>query len=113
MNLKGKVHEIGLTQEVSGTFKKRSIIIEYAENPTYPEYIAMEVQQDKTAILNDYLVGQEVDIEFNLKGRPWTNKEGKTSYFNTLVIWKISKIGSAPSQVAQNSPAGEEDDLPF
>lgn len=118
MNLKGKIHEIGETQEVSGTFKKRQVIVEYAENPTYPEFIAMEMQQDKTSVLNDYQVGQEVDVDFNLRGRPWTNKEGKTTYFNTLVIWKIAKIGSAPSAVAQptsnnSAGAGAGDDLPF
>lgn len=113
MNLKGKIHEIGLIQQVSDTFKKRSLVIEYAENPSYPEYISLELQQDKVNIVNDYQVGQEVDLEFNLKGRPWTNKEGKTSYFNTLVIWKIAKIGE--TIITTNTVNSEADggDLPF
>lgn len=95
MNLKGKIHEIGNIIEVTEKFKKRSVIIEYAENPSYPEFIALEVQQDKVNILNDYKVGQEVDIEFNLRGREWTNKDGIKTYFNTLVIWRIAKIGNS------------------
>ena len=50
MEIKGKVHEIGAVQQVSETFKKRDLIVEYAENPTYPEYIRFEALQDKTAL---------------------------------------------------------------
>jgi hypothetical protein len=47
MEIKGKVHEVGATQQVSETFKKRDLIVEYAENPTYPEYIRFEAYKTK------------------------------------------------------------------
>ena len=122
MELKGKVHEIGALQQVSETFKKRDLIIEYAENPTYPEFIRFEALQDKTALLDTFKAGDEVEVFFNLRGRPWTDKTGKTSYFNSLVIWRINAIAAgapaaatpayaAPVDVS-NTP-GEDDDLPF
>ncbi|TDG37367.1 DUF3127 domain-containing protein [Pedobacter changchengzhani] len=124
MELKGKVHEVGATQQVSETFKKRDLIIEYAENPTYPEYIRFEALQDKAALLDTFKAGDEVEVFFNLRGRPWTNKEGVTSYFNSLVIWRINAIagGVAPAAVTPeyaakpvdvSNTAGEDDDLPF
>lgn len=117
MEIKGKIHEIGSTQQVSETFKKRSVIVEYAENPTYPEYVNLELQQDKTSLLDMFRVGDEVDVFFNLKGRPWTDRTGKTSYFNTLVIWRINKLGessSAPTQQEYvSTPPDADDDLPF
>lgn len=103
MELKGKVHEIGATQQVSDTFTKRSLVIEYAENPTYPEYIQFEAIQDKTALLDGLKAGDEVEVSFNLRGRPWTNKEGVTSYFNSLVIWKLTKGVSSSDNKSQES----------
>lgn len=119
MELKGKVHEVGELQQVSETFKKRDLIIEYAENPTYPECIKFETMQDKTSLLDSVKTGDEVEVSFNLRGRPWTDKTGKVSYFNSLVIWRVNKIGSATTASQYAPPAdlisnpGEEDDLPF
>jgi len=122
MEIKGKVHEVGATQQVSETFKKRDLIVEYAENPTYPEYIRFELLQDKCPLLDTLKVGDEVEVFFNLRGRPWTDKTGKTSYFNSLVIWRLNALAgatqatntpayAAPADVS-NSP-GDDDDLPF
>ena len=122
MEIKGKVHEIGALQQVSETFKKRDLIIEYAENPTYPEYIRFEALQDKTALFDSLKQGDDVEVSFNLRGRPWTDKTGKTSYFNSLVVWRINALTNSAAAAATpayappadlNSTAGEEDDLPF
>ncbi len=123
MEIKGKVHEIGAVQQVSETFKKRDLIIEYAENPTYPEYIRFESLQDKTALLDNLKVGDDIEVSFNLRGRPWTNKDGVTSYFNSLVVWRITALANtagataaAPQYAAPadvSTAAGEDDDLPF
>lgn len=122
MEIKGKVHEIGAIQQVSETFKKRDLIIEYAENPTYPEFIRFEALQDKTTLFDSLKQGDEVEVSFNLRGRPWTDKAGKTSYFNSLVVWRINALTSAAAASAtpqyappadlSNAP-GEDDDLPF
>ena len=45
MEVKGKVHEISQVITVSEKFKKRELILEYAENPTYPEYVKFEAVQ--------------------------------------------------------------------
>ncbi|MDQ8004422.1 MAG: DUF3127 domain-containing protein [Pedobacter sp.] len=123
MEIKGKVHEVGAVQQVSETFKKRDLIVEYAENPTYPEYIRFEALQDKTALLDSLKAGDEVEVSFNLRGRPWTNKDGVTSYFNSLVVWRITALANtagAPAAAPQyaapadvSTAAGEDDDLPF
>src|SRR3954470_5620920 len=122
MEIKGKVHEIGALQQVSETFKKRDLIIEYAENPTYPEYIRFEALQDKTGLFDSLKPGDDVEVSFNLRGRPWTDKAGKTSYFNSLVVWRINALtngaaaASTPAYAPPadlNSAPGEEDDLPF
>lgn len=116
MELKGKIHEIGVTQEISDSFKKRDLIVEYAENPQFVEFIKFEATQDRVNLFDKLNVGDEVEVSFNLRGRPWTNKEGVTTYFNSLVAWRINKLSDGSAD--QTPPAvqvtdDEEDDLPF
>ena len=117
MEIKGKVHEIGAVQQVSETFKKRDLIVEVSDSPEYPEYIRFEALQDKTALIDDLSVGAQIEVFFNLRGRPWTDKTGKTSYFNSLVIWRVNTLTSTPvSTTAHAAPIitpDDDGDLPF
>lgn len=117
MEIFGTIHEIGETNTVSDSFKKRDLIVVFAENPEYPEYIKFETIQDKVELLDEFQVGDEVTVHFNLRGRPWTDKSGKTSYFNSLVAWRI--VGeTSEGQEEYETPdsvdeTGGEGDLPF
>lgn len=121
MDIKGKVHEISQVITVSDKFKKRELILEYAENPTYPEFVKFEAVQDKVNLFDNIKVGDQVELFFNLRGRPWTDKNGKTSYFNTLVVWRLTPLSSGDSAPAAPeyaapvdiSSAPDDDDLPF
>jgi hypothetical protein len=112
MNIKGKLLVKFDTQEVSSSFKKREFVVEFAENPDYPEVIKLEFIQDKCSLLDLAKVGQTVSVEYNLKGRAWTNQQGVTSYFNTLQAWKIDIEAGQPVK-AQDNTLAESDDLPF
>jgi len=111
--VKGKILEVSATQQVTERYSKRELVLEYVENPQYPEYIKFET--GKPELLENLRPGQEVEVFFNLKGRKWTDKMGKVVYFNTLQVWKVSVLGGAsiaPS-VAATLGAAEDDDLPF
>src|SRR3569623_327994 len=99
MKVTGNLLEIQETQQVSDTFKKRSFILEYAENPQYPEYISFELIQDRCDLLDSFQLGQEVEVSFNLKGRKWVNPEGITKYFNALQAWRIEAAGPTTSHI--------------
>lgn len=116
MQITGTVHEIGKTQVVSDKFKKRDLVIEYAENVAYPEYVKMEFHQDKCEKADELRKGDNITVDFNLKGKPYTNKEGVTSYFNSLVVWKfgINQTSAGQMQEAQlPDDADGSGDLPF
>ena len=124
MEIRGKVHEVGATQQVTESFKKRDLIVAYAENPQFVEYIRFEATQDRVNIFDSLAVGDEVEVSFNLRGRPWTNKEGMTTYFNSLVAWRVTKVtttsAAAPAPGYADMPPvdistnnAEDDDLPF
>lgn len=118
MKVTGKLLEIKDVQQVSDTFKKRVFIIEYAENPQYPEFVSFELIQDRCDLLDSFQPGQEVEVSFNLKGRKWINPDGETRYFNSLQAWRIT---SASSPTATHTPEMSDtkqdtdidDDLPF
>ena len=129
MEVKGKIVEILKTQQVTDTFKKREFVLEFAENPQYPEFVKFEMIQDKCSLLDNYQVGNEVTISFNLKGRKWNDPKGGVKYFNTLQAWRVQS-GAAENPQAQNATTekngfdqqtepdwvsdGEDtDDLPF
>ncbi|NGF55638.1 DUF3127 domain-containing protein [Parapusillimonas sp. SGNA-6] len=126
MEIRGKVHEIGAVQQVTESFKKRDLIVAYAENPQFVEYIRFEATQDRVNIFDNLSIGEEVEVSFNLRGRPWTNKEGVTSYFNSLVAWRVTKLANTaqaaastpgyadmPAPVDISSSGADDDDLPF
>jgi hypothetical protein len=88
MQLSARIIEIFETQNISATFKKREFVLEFIERQ-HPEYIKFEFVQDKCDLLDKYQIGQDVNIEFNLKGRKWENPQGEVKYFNTLQAWRI------------------------
>lgn len=131
MNVKGKILEKFDTQNITDSFRKREFVLEYADNPQYPEFIKFELIQANCDQLDQFNKGQEVNVSFNLKGRKWTDPKGEVKYFNSLQAWRIEKVhdmeGQGASDVQQsgggdsnppewltNSPAPSvDDDLPF
>ena len=123
MNLKAKILEIFETTQVTDTFKKREFVVEYSENPQYPEFIKFELTQDRCDLISQYKSGDEVDVWFNLRGRKWTDPQGQVKYFNSLQAWKIDSVQPENTQPkedgleSQKEPEwlsnNDDDDLPF
>jgi hypothetical protein len=113
MQVKGKIHKLSATEQATATVRKRELILEYAENPQYPQYIKFEAINDKCDKLDSFAPGQEVEVYFNLNGREWTDKTGKVVYFNTLAIWKVEAVGGQAQYAPPVVAAGADDDLPF
>src|SRR3954463_15907258 len=103
MEIKGKVHEVTPTTQVTESLKKRELILEYIENPQYPEYLKFEAIQDRCNLLDNVKIGDDVEVSFNLKGRPWTDKTGKKTYFNSLQLGRVP-----PLAAANNAPAAPQ-----
>src|ERR1700744_1924343 len=121
MEIKGKVHEVSPTAQVTESLKKRELIVEYIENPQYPEYLKFEAINDRCSLMDNVRVGDDVEVFFNLRGRPWTDKTGKKTYFNSLQLWKLNVLAGANNNTVPEYAApvnlsaapGEDDDLPF
>jgi hypothetical protein len=125
MEVLGRVKLINSVQQVSASFKKRELVVTTDEQ--YPQHILIEFAQDKTDLLNNYNVGEQVKVSINLRGREWVNPQGETKFFNSIQGWRIEKVqAEAPStpqmppmpvseafEPATNFKEEEHDDLPF
>lgn len=125
MELQGRIKLIDETKTYgSNGFRKRELVITTEEQ--YPQVIMIEFVQDKTELLNQYQVGQEVKVSINIRGREWVNPQGETKYFNSLQGWRIESLAQVP--VSGDMPPmppteafestndlneDEHDDLPF
>lgn len=113
MNIKGKLVEIGETQQLTETFQKREFVIEFSENPEYPEFIKFELIKDKCALLDKLNNGDEIDVSFNLKGRKWVDADKNVKYFNSLQAWKIEVVSKQENAAGDVALEDETDDLPW
>ncbi len=119
------------TQKVSDRFQKREFVLTTEANTPYPQHVSFQVTQDKCAILDQFSEGDELKIQFNLRGREWNGPQG-IKYFNTLEAWRIERMqGGGSNQQSQQSSqnsgssmntssapvftgnSSDNDDLPF
>lgn len=124
MTIDGKLIEKSDTQDITDSFKKREFVVEYAENPQYPEFVKFELIQNNCQQLDAFQLGDELTISFNLKGRKWNDPKGGVKYFNSLQAWRLDKKSGAPQAPQGDTPPppsdnwmqenfSSDDDLPF
>lgn len=98
----GKLHEIFDEQQVSEKFKKREFVLEIPDG-AYTQFIKFQLTQDKCSLIDNFKVGDEVKVAFNLSGKPFT-KNGTTMYFTNLGAWRVEAAnGAAPANNSGNS----------
>jgi hypothetical protein len=105
MTATGKLHAKYDAIVVSDKFTKRDFVLMISDNPTYPQYVLFQLTQDKCSLLDLVESGQDVAVDFNLRGRSWTSPQGETKYFNTLEAWRISPIASGGTVTAPQNTA--------
>ncbi len=100
--------------EISSKFKKREFVIEKKENANnfeFTDYIKFQLTQDKCSLLDSFNRGEEVKVNFNLRGRKW-EKDGKVNYFTNLEAWKIEHQSSSQDDIKNANNPGEDIPLP-
>lgn len=114
--LKLHLEEVFETKVITDSFCKREII--FVDSSTqYPQFISMQLTQDRCDLIEPFKKGDLIEVDFNIRGRKWENPQGEVKYFNSLDIWKLNKADQeAPKPHAPVQPMindTEEDDLPF
>ena len=105
------------------TFKTREFVIEKTEDiggRVITNYVKFQCVQDKTAMPDRYAIGDEVKVQFNIKGTKWV-KEGRENYITNLDAWRMETVkivqtgnGGDTTNYTDMPPAADAvDDLPF
>lgn len=105
------------------TFKTREFVIEKSEDiggRVITNYVKFQCVQDKTAMPDRFNLGDEVKVQFNIKGTKWV-KEGRENYITNLDAWRMETMKMDQSNNGNDSvnyndmppPADVVDDLPF
>ena len=112
MNVTGKLKLKYDTQKVSEKFSKRDFVLSTDLATPYPQHVSFQITQDKCDLLDKFNEGDELTVQFNLRGREWNGQQG-IKYFNTLEAWRIDKVSDGVP--VQNAPTNtsDNDDLPF
>jgi hypothetical protein len=119
MQASGRLHATFEAQQVTQRFRKREFVVELSDNPDYPQFVIFQLTGDRCDHLDGFNVGDDVNVEFNLRGREWNSPKGETKFFNSLDVWKIEKQAGANTDgfSGDNEPPPLEDeflkDVPF
>lgn len=106
--IQGVIHSIGETLSFGQNgFTKREFVIKLSgegENPSYPNYVALELLKDKCSLMDQYQLGQEIVAHFNVSGRLWAAQGKPEKCFTSLQAWRIESADNDGFSV-QPSPA--------
>ncbi|MES2331234.1 MAG: DUF3127 domain-containing protein [Bacteroidota bacterium] len=104
------------------TFKTREFVIEKSEDiggRVITNYVKFQCVQDKTAMPDRFNLGDEVKVQFNIKGTKWV-KDGRENYITNLDAWRMETLkmdqggnGAPANYNDMPPPADIVDDLPF
>jgi len=96
MTIRGTILSIGDLQEFNdGSFQKKEIVLRIDETSQYPQEIPIEIVQKSLVMLDQVKVGDEIDLDVNLRGSIYNDKR-----YSNIQGWRLSVINKG-AQVAQ------------
>lgn len=115
--LTGKLFEIYDTIQRTEKFKVREFVVEVTEtikDKPFSQFIKFQASNERTSVLDNMSIGDEVKVHFNIKGSKW-EKDGKVSFFINLDAWKIETLSKAAKKefIEEAELVEPADDLPF
>ncbi|MBL4632713.1 MAG: DUF3127 domain-containing protein [Kofleriaceae bacterium] len=119
IEVSGRIYKIFETKQITERFTKREFVVEI-EDGKYPQQVLFQMTGDRCSNLDSFREGQEIKVEFNLRGREWTSPKGEVKYFNSLDVWRLAPLStgagveSGDGPPPANEPPGDMDmDIPF
>lgn len=124
MTAEGKIHTAFEAKQITDRFRKREFVLELDGGSRYPQTVLFQLTGDRCGELDAFQVGDEVRVEFSLRGREWTSPKGEVRYFNSLEVWGVERLGSGGASAADDfnqagstgnepPPPTDDDDIPF
>lgn len=104
MQITGTIVRLFQAQQISEKFKSQKVWVKETTGD-YPNTFEVEFTNNNCAKLDAFAEGQEVLIDFNLRGRYW-QKDTREGVVTSLNGWKIALV-----EAGEVSPS--DDDLGF
>lgn len=82
------------------TLREFAIQLDLKEGQSWPEYISFELINNRAALLNGFQVGDRVQVEFTLTGRPYQGRDGSQKFGNRLNAVNVRKVAAPANQTA-------------
>jgi hypothetical protein len=112
MVVEGTIVVIGDNVQRSEKFATRDVVLTFKDGGGYDQYVSLQASfKNIREELDNFGVGQDISLDVTLGGRKW-EKDGKTSYFNSLTIAKILTPSSSSGAPIKGTTQNDED-LPF
>ncbi len=118
IDVSGKIHTVFEAKQITERFRKREFVLELSDNSRYPQTVLFQLTGDRCEDLDGFDVGDEVQVEFSLRGREWKSPKGEVKFFNSLDVWTLKKISAGAGAgeeppFPEEPPPGLESDVPF
>jgi len=107
LQVKGKIQQILKSESgvsrAGKEWKKQEFVIETEDQ--FPKKICFTLFNDKSSLINDLSVDEEVEVYFNVESREYNGK-----WFHNINAWKIEK--PAANNLPESAPEFSMDDIP-
>ena len=111
LSVRGEITLIKPERNISEKFSVREYVVQLDDGGKYPQFCQFQMTNQQCEELDKRTVGEKVQINFYLRGREWTPKDGgETRYFTTLQTASIELIEPAVQDIPSG---GGEDEIPF
>lgn len=111
LSITGEIILIKPTRDVSEKFRVREYVVRLEDGSRWPQFCLFQcTNQQCEELLDARSVGEFVQVNFYLRGREWTPRDGgETRYFNTLQTASIELMRPA----LNDEPPEYSDEIPF
>jgi hypothetical protein len=106
LEVTGKLYKLFDEQQVTERFSKREFVLELSGK--HPQLVLFQLTGKHCAQLDGFQEREAVRLEFTLRGREWTSRQGEVKYFNSLEVLKIER-----SAEPGTNPVEPSDEIPF
>ncbi|GAA5122843.1 DUF3127 domain-containing protein [Luteolibacter yonseiensis] len=93
----GKIKLISEVQSFASGFTKREFVVTTAHDK-FPQDLKFEVVKDKCSMLDSFKTGDEVQVNFDIRGNEYNGK-----YFVNLSCWKLQAAGAGGDEAPRSS----------
>ena len=116
--ISGRVHAIFEIKQVTERFQKREFVLELTDKSQYSQYVLFQLTGDRVTAIDGIKIGDQVQVDFSLRGREWKSPSGEVKFFNSLDVWTVEAVGGGGRGRADEPPLPTEepvfdDDVPF